>query len=159
MSASEGDRRMLRRSPNAIGERRLDLFAGVKRVEDGDGFDRLAGEFRRDILVDRREPDDLYIEPDALRLRRFQLLAHAAQTEFEGVPHDRLFDRVGVGREPVSDRSPDEVGAVRVEPLANQEIDVAEVDESHVDRLTLRVETPCTYISASVATKACSERW
>ncbi|ESW63056.1 hypothetical protein X771_31200 [Mesorhizobium sp. LSJC277A00] len=27
------------------------------------------------------------------------------------------------------------------------------------DRLTLRVDTPCTYISASVATKARSERW
>ena len=25
--------------------------------------------------------------------------------------------------------------------------------------LTLRVETPCTYISARVATSACSERW
>ena len=30
---------------------------------------------------------------------------------------------------------------------------------SSVMALTLRVETPCTYISASVATSACSERW
>ena len=30
---------------------------------------------------------------------------------------------------------------------------------SSVIALTFRVETPCTYISASVATSACSERW
>ena len=30
---------------------------------------------------------------------------------------------------------------------------------SSVIALTLRVETPCTYISASVETSACSERW
>ncbi|ESZ54503.1 hypothetical protein X728_31205 [Mesorhizobium sp. L103C120A0] len=44
---------------------------------------------------------------------------------------------------------------------------MAEIDEaekawphsSSVIALTLRVDTPCTYISASVATKARSERW
>ncbi len=58
---------MLRRSPDTVGERRLDLFAGVKGPKGRDGFDRLAGEFRRDIVVDRRKPDDLDLETDALR--------------------------------------------------------------------------------------------
>src|SRR5690606_17236192 len=34
-----------------------------------------------------------------------------------------------------------------------------EVSSSSVIAFTLRVETPCTYISASVATRTCSERW
>ena len=58
---------------NAVGERRLDLFAGVEGAEDRDGLDRLAGEVGRDVVVDRREPDDLDLEPDALRLRLLQL--------------------------------------------------------------------------------------
>ncbi|ESY32740.1 hypothetical protein X749_03195 [Mesorhizobium sp. LNJC391B00] len=44
---------------------------------------------------------------------------------------------------------------------------MAEIDEaekawphsSSVNAFTLRVDRPCTYISASVATKARSERW
>ena len=47
----------LRRSADAIGERRLELFAGVEGAEHSDGFDRGAGKFRRDVVVDGGEPD------------------------------------------------------------------------------------------------------
>jgi hypothetical protein len=51
----------------------------------------------------------------------------------------RLLHRVGVGRELIADRRPDEVGSVRVETLANQKVYVAEIDESHIDRDFLAV--------------------
>ena len=53
------------------------------------------------------------------------------------------------------------------EGLSSRRLLMAEIDEaekawphsSSVIALTLRVDTPCTYISAKVATKARSERW
>src|SRR5271165_2350326 len=130
-------------SPDAIGERRLDCFAGVKGAEDSDRFDRRAREFGGDVVIDGRKPEDLDIEPAALRLHRLQLFAaETSEAEFEGVPHDRLLDRVRVGGELVADRRADEVGAIGIEPFAHQEIDVAEVDESEVDRDLLAVALP-----------------
>jgi hypothetical protein len=40
-----------------------------------------------------------------------------------------------------------------------EEAEKAWPHSSSVIAFTLRVETPCTYISASVATRACSLRW
>jgi hypothetical protein len=40
-----------------------------------------------------------------------------------------------------------------------EEAEKAWPHSSSVIAFTFRVETPCTYISASVATSACSERW
>src|SRR5438876_11329638 len=49
------------------------------------------------------------------------------------MPHDRLLDGIRVSCKLVADRRPDEVGATGIEALANQQIDMAEVDESDVD--------------------------
>src|SRR5580704_10395583 len=137
------ERRSLRRSPDAIGERGLDVLAGVECAEDGDGVDRRSREFGRAVIVDRRKADDLDTKPFAFRLRRLQLLAaEASEAEFEGVPHDRLLDGVGVGGELVADRCPDEVGAVGIEAFAHQKIDMAEVDEADVDRDLLALALP-----------------
>src|SRR5271165_6017481 len=130
-------------SPDAIGERRLDCFAGVKGAEDSDRFDRRAREFRRDVVIDGRKPEDLDVEPAALRLHRLQLFAaDASEAEFKGVPHDRLLDRVRVGGELVADRRADEVGAIGIESFAHQEIDMSEVDEAEVDRDLLALALP-----------------
>src|SRR5208283_506321 len=123
------------RSRDAIGERGLDFLAGVESAEDGDRFDRRPREFRGDVVVDGRKPEDLDLEPAALGLHRLQLFAaEASEAELEGVPHDRLLDRVRIGGELVADRRSDEVGAIGIESLAHQEVDMAEVDESQVDR-------------------------
>src|SRR5271166_4308160 len=133
-------KRVWRRSPDAIGERRLDGLAGVEGAEDGDGFDRRAREFRRDVVIDGRKPEDLDVEAAAPRLHRLQLFAaDASEAEFEGVPHDRLLDRVRVGGELVADRRADEVGAIGIESFAHQEIDMSEVDEAEVDRDLLAI--------------------
>ena len=63
-------------------------------------------------------------------------------------------------RWPTSNRNPwpDCVG-IRILLMAETaEAEKAWPHSSSVIALTLRVETPCTYISASVAASACSER-
>ena len=47
---------------------------------------------------------------------------------------DRVVHCVGPGLELPPDRRPDEVRAVGVEPLVDEEVDLAEVDEAEVDR-------------------------
>ena len=47
-----------------------------------------------------------------------------------------------MGREPVADRGPDEVGAVGIKSFLHQEIDVAEVDVAEVDRDLFRLASP-----------------
>jgi hypothetical protein len=49
------------------------------------------------------------------------------------VPHHRLLDGIRMSGELVADRRSDEVGAIGVEALVHQQIDMAKVDESDVD--------------------------
>jgi hypothetical protein len=44
-----------------------------------------------------------------------------------------LLDGIRVSGELVADRRPDEVGAIGVEALVHQQIDMAKVDESDID--------------------------
>ena len=106
-------------------------------------FDRRQRQFGRDVVIDRREPEHLNVQLLGLRLNRLQFLAtEPAKPEFERVPDDRLSDGVRVRGELVADRRPDEVGAIGIESLAHQEIDMAEVDEPEVDRDLLAVACP-----------------
>ena len=56
------------------------------------------------------------------------------QTEDECLARDDLADRVGMGRDLIADRGPDEVGAIAVETLRDQQVDLTQVDETEVDR-------------------------
>jgi hypothetical protein len=56
-----------------------------------------------------------------------------AQAEVEALALRGPAGRVGVALELVADGGADQVGAVGVEPLPDQEVDAAEVDEAEVD--------------------------
>src|SRR5688500_16430190 len=56
------------------------------------------------------------------------------QPEHEGAASDRSPYLVGVGGELSADRGADEVGAVGIEALLHQQIDLPEVDHPKVDR-------------------------
>ena len=82
--------------------------------------------------------------PDVERLagsaRRFEILAAVVpQAEVEALARDGLLGRVGMPLDLVADGGADEVGAVRVEALLHQQVDVAEVDIAEVDRDLLGV--------------------
>jgi hypothetical protein len=55
------------------------------------------------------------------------------------MPHNRFLDFLFMGRKPVADSSPNEVGTVGIEAFLNQQIDVAEVDVTKVDRDLFRL--------------------
>src|ERR1700756_3842668 len=61
------------------------------------------------------------------------------QTDVELVSSDRLLHRLGLPIELISDRRPNEVGSIGVEPLLHQQIDVAEIDVAEIDRDLLAV--------------------
>ena len=78
--------------------------------------------------------DDLNTQLAARSLHRFQICAAiASYAEFESVPRNRLLDGIRVSDELVADRRPDEVGAIGIEALVHQQIDMAKVDESDID--------------------------
>src|SRR5262249_126355 len=55
------------------------------------------------------------------------------------MPHNRFLDFLGMGRKPVADRGPNEVGTVGIEAFLHQQIDVAKVDVAEVDRDLFRL--------------------
>src|SRR6476659_5566518 len=57
-----------------------------------------------------------------------------AEAELQSVPHDRFPDFLTVARKLVTDRRSDEVGAVGIKAFLDKQIDMAEVDETQVDR-------------------------
>ena len=50
------------------------------------------------------------------------------------MPHDRFPDLLAMGRKLVADRRANEVGSVGIKALLHQQIDMAEVDVTEVDR-------------------------
>jgi hypothetical protein len=67
------------------------------------------------------------------------LAAEVAQAEIEALPRHGAFGHLGMALELVADGGADEVGAVLVEALLHQQVDMAEVDVAEVDRDLLAV--------------------
>src|ERR671913_1778417 len=121
-------------SADAVGEGGLDRGAGVQRAEHDDRADRGAGELGRDVRGDAGEAQHADVEPQAGVAGRLELRAAVvAQAEVEALALRGPRGRVGVALELVADGGADEVGAVGVEPLPDQEVDAAEVDVAEVD--------------------------
>ena len=74
--------------------------------------------------------------PDPLQIRPGKV----AQTKVEVASRNRLLHGVRVTVELVANRRSDEVGAIGIESLSDQQIDMAEIDKSQIDRdlLTIR---------------------
>src|SRR4029079_7844150 len=120
-------------SADAIGERGLDLLAGVQRAEHGDRVDGRRSECRRYVRRDAGKPDHLDVQLLTRGLHGLQIRPRVMpQAELERVPHDALLDLVPMGRKLVTDRRADEVGAVGVEAFLDQQIDMAEVDIAQI---------------------------
>ena len=81
------------------------------------------------------KPENLDLQPLAARTRGFQVLARVVMnSQHQAAPADRLAQRVCVRCNLIADRSPDQVGAVRIETLAHQQVDVPKINVTDVDR-------------------------
>jgi hypothetical protein len=68
------------------------------------------------------------------RMRGFQVLSGVfTQTKLELVSSNGLLDGIAVAIELIPDRRSNEVGAIGIEPILHQEVDVAEIDIAEID--------------------------
>src|SRR4051812_44343559 len=131
VSAASGRRELLF---DAIGEGCLDGGAGMQRPQDGERGDGGAGEFGGDVRGDGGEPQDADVEQLPDIKYRFEILAaEVSQAEVDALACHRLADDVGMPFDLVADGGAYEVGAVGVEPLLHQQVDVAEIDIAEID--------------------------
>ena len=121
-------------SAGAVGQRGLHRRTGLQRAEHGNGGDGRAGEVRRDVRSNRDQPEHPDIERPLCSARRLQLFAaEVSEAEVEATAGDGLSGGLGMPLDLVSDCGADEVGAVCVETVPHEQIDVAEVDIAEVD--------------------------
>ena len=102
--------------------------------EHGNRADGGAGEIGRDVLRDTGKSKHIDVQHLAGSLRRFEIRARVIpEAEIQAFTGGRLLDDVGVTLELIADRRPDEIRAVRVEPVLHHQIDVAQVDEAEIN--------------------------
>src|SRR3954467_6195149 len=130
-----GTERGPRGSSDAVAQGRLYGGAGVEGTEHLDRGDRGAGQLGRDVLGDTGQPQHPNIERLPGGLRGFQIVpAVVAQAEFDALASNGLLGCVRMPLDLVANGGADEVGAIGVEPLLHQEIDMPEIDITEVDR-------------------------
>ena len=119
---------------NAAGQRLPDGSARLKSAEDRNRADRRFRQSGRDVGRDASEPDHLDLKAlsggdGSLEIGTAEML----KTERQRASRDGLPEHIGVLGELITNGRPHEVGAIRIEALLDQEVDVAEVDDAHVD--------------------------
>src|SRR5215831_15114189 len=121
-------------SPDAIGQRALDLFAGVKGAKHRDRFNGRQSKRGRHVGGNGGEPEHLDVK---LFTRGFDSLEIRArivpETKLQRMPHDRFPDLLAMGRKLVADGRANEVRAVEIKAFLHQQIDMAEVNVTQVN--------------------------
>lgn len=118
----------------------FDVRACVQRSQHLNRGNGGAGEFGRDIIRDADKAKDMDLERPTCRADVLQILAREGpKAEIQSFASNRLFGRIGMPFKLIADRGSDEVGTICVKRFRNQQIDVAEVDISQVDRDLLGV--------------------
>src|SRR5689334_9614184 len=87
------------------------------------------------------------VEDLSTRPHFFEILTtEMPQPQLYSLSRNRLFGRIGVTLDLVSDSGTDEVGAVRVEPFLHHQVDMAEIHVAEVDRDLLAVGNPFRHV-------------
>jgi len=124
-----------RESPHAVAQRCLDGGTGLQRAQHMKGGDGLACELGSDIRRDDGKAENLYMQRLSGGLYSLEVVpAVAAQAEVKPVSGNRLLHRIGMTVELIADGSADEIGAVGVEALLDQQVDVSKIDITEIDR-------------------------
>src|SRR5262245_8985890 len=130
----------MQQSANAIGQRALDFLGRVQRAQHGDRFDGRQREPWRYVSSDTGESQYLDVQFFTGRSDRLQIRSgEVAESELQRMPPNRFLDFLPMPRKLVADRRPNEVGTVGIESFLNQQIYMAEVDVTQVDRNLFRL--------------------
>jgi hypothetical protein len=126
---------LLRGSGGAVSQRRFHGRASLESSEHLHGCDGGAGEFRRDIVGDGSEAENLDEKRCPGIAGRLEILPLVVrQPELELPAGHRVADRVLMPFELVSNGCADEVSPIGVEGVPNHEAHAPEIDEAQVDR-------------------------
>jgi len=107
----------------------------MERTQHRDRFNGRQSECRRHVRGNAGEPKNLDVKFFAGGFDGFQIRAGIVpKPELERMPHDRFPDLLAMGRKLVANRCANEVGPVGIKALLHQQIDVAEVYITEVDR-------------------------
>ena len=115
----------------------------MKGAQNNDGLDGRAGQLGRDIRRNPRQADHLDLQHLPRSQRTLEVgTTEVLQAQHKGAAGDGPLDLVGVNGQLIADRGSDQVGAVRIEPLLHQEIDLPEIDDTEIDRQFLGFADP-----------------
>src|SRR5262249_9423748 len=121
-------------SPDAIGQRALDLFAGVQGAKHRDRCNERQRKRRRHVGGNGGEPEHLDVKLFTGGFDGLEIRARIVpKTKLQRMPHDRFPDLLAMGRKLVADGRANEVRAVGIKAFLHQQIDMAEVDVTQVD--------------------------
>ena len=127
--------RFEQRSEGSVGEGRFHRWTRMKRTQDFDRCDRRPGQFGGDVVCDAGKTKNTKFQHLSCCVRCLQLQSRdLAQPQVEGLARERFPGCFRVTLELIADRGANEVGAVGVELLRDQKINVPEVDKSQIDR-------------------------
>src|SRR5262249_3927381 len=130
-------------SPDAIGQRALELFAGVKGTKHRDRFNGRQSKRGRHVGGNGGEPEHLDVKLFTRGFDGLEIRARIVpETKLQRMPHDRFPDLLAVGRKLVADGRANEVRAVGIKAFLHQQIDMAEVNVTKVDRELLGFAPP-----------------
>jgi hypothetical protein len=98
------------------------------------GGDCPEGQFRRNVVGDAGQAQDLDVKCLTCGCNGFQVFAAVtSEPELEAMAGHGLLDRVDMTIELIANGRPDEVGAICIEPLVNEKVDVTKVDIAEID--------------------------
>jgi hypothetical protein len=113
---------------DAIGKGGLDLGAGRQGAEDFQRLDCGARKSRRNVVGNSNEAQYAELQWVCAGNRMFELLfCDVPQSDHQRLAGDRLAYGFGVHRKLIANRGPNEIRAVGVEALDDQEIDLAQI--------------------------------
>ncbi len=119
---------------NPVGQSGLDRRTGMQGAHHDDGVDGDQGQLRGHVIGDAGQAQDLDMQFLAGRPDRLQVLpAVMTQAQLQGAADHGLVDHLGMGAQLIADRRANEVGAVGIEALLHQQIDLSQIDEAQVD--------------------------
>nr|WP_242512267.1 hypothetical protein [Pseudolysobacter antarcticus] len=122
-------------SANTRGERGAHRRGRVQRTENLDRCNRCQRQFRRYIIGNSHQADDLDIQHLSLRLHAFKFTAtNIVQAENQRPARYGSFDFFAMHRKLITNGGADQIGAIGIKSFLHQKVNLTEIDDAQIDR-------------------------
>ena len=111
---------------NSISQGTLDRSACLERAKHRHRSNRRPRQFGGHVIGNPGETDNLYMQHLAGSGRTLKVETRVVlQSENQSAAHQRLFQRVGVHRQLITNACANQIGSVGIKPLLHKEVDLA----------------------------------